>query len=283
MKLYIQSNKRQEIAAKIAASSFVKNGFDKKDIFFIEFEKFNILKKKIGKNYLRAGKIKSFKDDLQSFTFLRFAAPKINGFKDKILVIDPDVFALKNTEFLEDLIKADDEICCTFINGKARSEIMFIDASKVKWDFEEIIEKIFNLELDYKDLINLQFEENRKIKKIDLNTFNSHDKIFKDTILLHTSKRETQPWKEGLKIDFSYDHSFKVSLFKIVKNFFNQIRNLNFSKNIFYQTYNRHPSEEVREMLRNLYLYALENNFIQKNDVDEAVENKFISSKFIKY
>ena len=30
-------------------------------------------------------------------------------------------------------------------------------------------------------------------------------------------------------------------------------------------------------MLRNLYLYALENNFIQKNDVDEAVENKFIS------
>ena len=65
---------------------------------------------------------------------------------------------------------------------------MFIDASKVKWDFEEIIEKIFNLELDYKDLINLQFEENRKIREIDLNTFNSHDKIFKDTILLHTSK-----------------------------------------------------------------------------------------------
>ena len=42
MKLYIQSNK--ERTKQIAASSFVKK-FYKKDIFFIEFEKFNILKK----------------------------------------------------------------------------------------------------------------------------------------------------------------------------------------------------------------------------------------------
>ena len=282
MKLYIQTNKRQEIAAKIAASSFVKNGFDKNDIFFIEFEKFNILKKKIGKNYLRAGKIKSFKDDLQSFTLLRFAAPKINGYKDKILVIDPDVFALKNTEPLQNLIGADDEICCTFIDGKARSEIMFIDASKVKWDFDSIIEKLFNLEIDYKDLINLNFENDRKIREIDLYTYNSHVSIFEKTFFLHTSNRQTQPWKEGLKIDFSYDHSLKIKLIRYLKNLSKQFKLNNFSKNIFHETYHKHPSNEVRKIIKNFYLFALKNGFITKHEVEKAINSNYLSSEFIK-
>ena len=95
-KIYIQQNKRQHLASKIAASSFVKNGFKKDNIFFIEFEKNEFLKAKIGRQYLRSGKIQIFRNDLQSFTLLRFLAPELNNFEDKILVIDPDVFAVRN-------------------------------------------------------------------------------------------------------------------------------------------------------------------------------------------
>ena len=41
---------------------------------------------------------------------------------------------------------------------------MIIDAQKVKWKFEEIINQVFNLKLDYSDLMNLSFDKNIKIK-----------------------------------------------------------------------------------------------------------------------
>tara|TARA_B100000035_G_C20984094_1_gene546895 strand:- start:299 stop:1150 length:852 start_codon:yes stop_codon:yes gene_type:complete len=282
MKLYIQTNKRQEIAAKIAASSFVKNGFNKENIFFIDFEKINVLKNKLNKKYIRSGVIRNFKDDLQSFTLLRFAAPQINGYKDKILVIDPDVFAVKNINPIYNVIKNDDEICCTYINGYARSEVMFIDASKVKWNFDELIEMIFDHKIDYKDLINLNFEKKYKIREIDLSIYNSHDDILENTLLLHTSNRNTQPWKEGLKIDFSYDYNFQIRLNKFIKYFFKQLKNLDFKNNIFIEKYEKHPSKIVTDTIRNFYFYALNNNFFNKDDIDLAIKNKFFSPKFLK-
>lgn len=281
MKLYIQTNKRQEIAAKIAASSFVKNGFDRDNIFFIDFEKINVLKNKLNKKYLRSGVIREFKDDLQSFTLLRFAAPQINGYKDKILVIDPDVFAVKNINPLYKVINHNDEICCTYINGYARSEVMFIDASKVKWNFDELIEMIFDHKIDYKDLINLNFEKKYKIKEIDLSIYNSHDKISENTLLLHTSNRNTQPWKEGLKIDFSYDYNLQIRFNKFIKYFLKQLKNLDFKNNIFVEKYEKHPSKVVKDTIKNFYFYALNNNFFNKDDINMAIKNKFFSSKFL--
>ena len=47
--------------------------------------------------------------------------------------------------------------------------------------------------------MNLSFDQNLKIKKIN-NKFNSHDFIDEETVLLHTTNRLTQPWKEGKKL-----------------------------------------------------------------------------------
>ena len=55
MKVLIQSNKFQELAAKVSKYSFIKNGF--KDVEIINIEDCDILKRNFGRKYLRNGKI----------------------------------------------------------------------------------------------------------------------------------------------------------------------------------------------------------------------------------
>ena len=167
MRLYIQKNNKQDLASKISAASFIQNGFKKENIFFLDFEKNDLLKSMIGKKYKRSGIIKYFKDDLQSFTLLRFLAPQQDNYNGKLLVIDPDVFALKKVDSILNILNDGEDLACTYIGDNARTEVMFINAQKVKWDFEKIIKKVFDLELDYTDLMNLSFDQNLKIKKLD--------------------------------------------------------------------------------------------------------------------
>jgi len=76
MKILIQRNNKQKLASKIAAASFIKQDISANDILFMEFENNALLNSKVGKKYLRKGKIKIFKNDLQSFTLLRFYGPE---------------------------------------------------------------------------------------------------------------------------------------------------------------------------------------------------------------
>lgn len=274
MKLYIQTNKRQEVAAKISASSFIKNGFNKENIFFMRLEDNKYLKNKFGKKYLRNGKLTTFKNDLQSFTLLRFFAPQMNNFSEKILIIDPDVFAIKNIDNLNNILSDEDDMCCTFIDGLARSEVMFVNAKKIRWNFEKIINDLFNLKIDYKDLINLKFENQKKIKKIDKNIFNCHDDFFDNTIFLHTSNRSTQPWKEGLQLEYD-KYSFFAKLKILIKKTFRKSNH----NNIFH--YTRHPNLKVIKIIKDFYIYGLKNNIISKNEVDNSIKKKYLSKIFI--
>ena len=165
MKILIQRNNKQKLASKIAAASFIKQGIPANDILFLEFENNALLNSKIGKKYLREGKIKIFKNDLQSFTLLRFYGPEFVHYKEKILIIDPDVFAIKNPKNISYFLDDNNSLACTFINHEPRSEVMLVNAEKVKWKFNEIIGKLFNLEIDYKDLMNLSFDKSLKIVK----------------------------------------------------------------------------------------------------------------------
>ena len=155
MKVYIQSNKYQRFAAKISAYSFERFGIKTQ---LLDFDDNEILRKYIGQKYLRNGNLRTYKDDLQSFTLLRFLAPEINSSNEIILVIDPDVFALKNPYEMINLIDNYD-IACTFKNNLPRSEVMLINNKNIKWEFEEICRMLFSKEIDYIDLINLNFDK----------------------------------------------------------------------------------------------------------------------------
>ena len=274
MKVFIQTNKQQYLASKVSAYSFKRFGLD---VELMNFEDNTHLKNFINKKYFRNKKFKIFKDDLQSFTLLRFLAPKLNNFNDYILVIDPDIFALKDPKILKNEIDNLHNVYCTFYNNSPRSEMMLIDAKKITWDFNYLINKLFNHNLDYQNLMNLSFDQNLKIKKIN-NKFNSHDFIDEETVLLHTTNRLTQPWKEGLKIDFER-HNFSYSLY--LKNLIKKYLNKDYDTSLLALNYQKHPDTKVINTVKNLFLEAKKEKFISEEEINLAINNKFVSNKIL--
>src|SRR6056300_207071 len=93
MEIYIQSNQKQHIASKVSSYSFSRFGL-KTNI--MKAENYEKLSEKFGESYIRNGRTKIFKNDLQSFTLLRFLAPQLSSNSDYILVIDPVIFAISD-------------------------------------------------------------------------------------------------------------------------------------------------------------------------------------------
>lgn len=275
LKIYIQSNPQQELAAKISLFSFKKYGFNNVEI--LKLHEFNSLKNKFGKKYLRHGKLVKYDPrDLQSFTFLRFVPPKIHN--DFCLVIDPDVFAVKDpTEELKNIINYNKfKILCTIKNGNFKSEVTFLNCDKFNlWNFDDLIEEMFLGKIDYQEVINFNFLNKNNIGKLNEN-FNVWDKIDGDTILLHTTNRITQPWKEGLKVDFKV----YTSKYNYLKNFIKKAVGLNYNKKIFAKNYIQHPNSKVNNFVRNIFKEAIDSDFINSEEINYSLENNFISKNF---
>ena len=272
MNIYIQTNSKQFLASKVSAYSFIRFGHNVK---LMNFEESEILKKYLGKKYLRSGKLKTYENDLQSFTPLRFLAPILNNNKDLILVIDPDIFAISDPKIILDNVNDDYDLYCTSYNQILRSEMMLINSKKIQCNFEKIIKELFEFKIDYKDLMSLSFDPSLKIKIID-NKFNSHDKITDDTVLLHTTNRITQPWKESLIIDFDKGNS---TIFNYFKNITKKTLGMKFDRNIIQSKYQKHPDHKVLNAIKTIFLEAKRNNFITEQEIQFAIKNKFISEK----
>ena len=94
--VFIQANARQMLGAKISAESFRKasKAPDSFDVAIMDAEDYPRLMRK-GQSILRAGVVRQWDpDDLQSFTPLRFAPPKLMGYQGKAVVVDPDCFGV---------------------------------------------------------------------------------------------------------------------------------------------------------------------------------------------
>ena len=224
MKIYIQSNRFQGIAAKVSSETFNSFGHSSEIIYV---ENFNEITKYFGRKYLRKGKEKIFKDDLQSFTLLRFLIPELTKSEEPILIIDPDIFAIKDPITILEDVKNDKKLYCTFQNKKPRTEVMVLNPKHKLWNFEKILEDLFDFKIDYSDLFKLNFLDHNILGKLD-DKYNSLDEIKDNTVLLHTTNRKTQPWKEGLQIDFEI-HATK---FNILYNTFKKVIGLNHNRNI---------------------------------------------------
>ena len=56
------------------------------------------------------------------------------------------------------------DIYCTKINGKLRTEVMILNLKNNIWHFDSLIDDLFSKRIDYSDLINLKFLNDKKIK-----------------------------------------------------------------------------------------------------------------------
>ena len=276
MKVYIQSNKKQHVAAKVSQFTFKKFNLDAEIVLIEECDFF---KEIINKTHLRNGKKTIFKDDLQSFTLLRFYISTIHKGSEDYLIVDPDVFALKDPKISRNLTKKKNSLLCTFYKNKPRSEVMYFDQVEECWNFDQIIKDLLDFKLDYKDLINLNFKnQNLNISEIE-KIYNEHDVIKPETVLLHTTKRITQPWKLNLEIDFERNISKKNIFINRIKKFLK----LKYNEEFLSKNYLMHDNQDVFKFVAKIFLEAINQGAISKSEIEESISNKYLSQKFIDY
>jgi lipopolysaccharide biosynthesis glycosyltransferase len=274
MKIFIQSNKFQYTAAKVAKFSFERFGYT---IEIVNFEEHEILTKRIGEKYLRKGKIKIFKNDLQSFTLLRFLIPQLAKPNDKIAIIDPDVFALQPLNKLQEITNVENKIFCTFYNGIPRSEVMIGKAKNFYLNFNQLIYDLFELKIDYDDIMSLRVYKESELVEIP-QAYNQHDQINNGTFILHTTNRISQPWKLGLKIDFDRHLSSKTKIINYLKKYLFFPYNKSFVSNY----YIKHESKEVYNLILELFKEAVNKNYINKSELEKSVQEGFVGINFFK-
>ena len=209
--VFIQANARQMLGAKISALSYKKasrrpDSFNVRIIDAAEYPRLMA----DGQSILRAGHVRAWDpDDLQSFTPLRFAPPKMMKWKGKAVVTDPDCFGVGDIADLFDhdmgakAVMAVPRPGHNKRNDYVATSVMLLDCAALKhWDIDQDLDDLFAQRFDYIDWIELKREDPATIGFL-APEWNDFDRLTANTKILHTTKRRTQPWKAGLPIDYT--------------------------------------------------------------------------------
>ena len=210
--VFIHTNDKQMVGAIVGRFSLKRTSAnpDAFDVRIIRREDFDFFEAYQGRPFLRAGTWRNWdNDDLQSFTPLRFMPPELMGYEGRAIVIDPDVFAVRD---INELFERDMEGRAIFAKPRpghndrpdyVASSVMLLDCARLThWNVREWFERMFRGELDYDDWITLATEPRETIGFLEP-YWNDFDRLTPETRLIHNTKRRTQPWKTGLPIDFT--------------------------------------------------------------------------------
>lgn len=209
--VFIQANARQMLGAKISALSYKKasarpDSFNVRTVDAAEYPRLTAS----GQSILRGGHVRAWDpDDLQSFTPLRFAPPKMMGWKGKAVVTDPDCFGVGDVADLLDRDMGGKAVMAVPRPGHNKrndyvaTSVMLLDCAKLRhWDIDQDLDDLFAQRFDYIDWIELKREDPATIGFLEPE-WNDFDQLTPETKILHTTKRRTQPWKAGLPIDYT--------------------------------------------------------------------------------
>lgn len=211
-RVFVQANARMVLPARVAAYSFARWSRDG-DVIAPELmlvEECRELVACEGRIYRENGRPLRFHcDDLCSFMPTRMAGAQRAGYRGRALVIDPDVFALRDPL---PLLKCDMQGRAILAKrappyrlGPYDSSIMLIDAGRLRhWDFATLVERMFAGDLDYGAWERLALEDPDSVGDLD-DAWNSMDSLDEHTRFLHTTNYRTWPWKTGLGVEFWED------------------------------------------------------------------------------
>lgn len=280
MKVIILTNNQQYFGALISKYSFIQNSsLNERNIEILNInESYPSLAECDGETYYRNGVLKNFDiNDLQSFTISRFFVPEHCNYKGKILAVDPDIFCVNNYLNYLSNIFSDHNSNFQILAKKGKnlneweSSAMVMNCDLLKdFNSKDIISRLFKKKnLDYNDLMKLKMPE-LKILQLD-EAMNSFDKLNSQTLLLHNTNRITQPWKEGLPINFIYHNQnikshIKFSIKKILK--------LN--------KFKRHPDKNQIYFFLYLVCCALKENFIDTATIENEIQKKNVRQDLLK-
>jgi len=269
MKIFICSNENQFIGAKVAKNSIIqRSNYSEDDVQIILESGVSQFNHFFSKPYLRGGRMTMFdKHDMQSFTLLRFYIPELMGYQGRALVIDPDIFLIKNgLEQLENFSFDSAPIYARkgLQKNSWGSSVLLLSCENLKhWSLKSFVEGLHQGQIDYDDLMNLRLEQSVATLETKWNEF---DDIKPETLLLHTTEKLTQPWRAGLKLN-----SFIPPLFKFIPRA--PIYKI-FGKDL---TIGReHPSLEVTQFFFKELSKCISENIISIDEIDSGIEKKFL-------
>jgi hypothetical protein len=268
--IFIHTNEKQIVGALVSEYSFKRFAADPDafDVRLVETRSYDWMKAYEGKLYLRDGlKRQWLNEDLQSFTVLRFAPPQLMDYHGRSLVVDPDVFCISN---INDLLTRDMKGTSLMARHRAgtkeqvwASSVMLLDNQKLMhWKLRENFEEMFEFKRDYMKWITLQLEPQNAIGLLET-VWNDFDKLTPDTRMIHNTKRQTQPWKSGLPVDFRAPES---SGNWTPKNVYHRVRRALFGEYGMMGTYKRHPDPNQERLF-----FGLLRECYDKGIVNEAM------------
>ncbi len=288
--VFIHTNHKQMLGAIISRYSLQRNSAqaDQFEVKFIEVRDFPAMAEREGQKYLRDREMRPWlNNDLQSFTPLRFAPPQLMNYEGRAVVMDPDIFAVGD---ILELLSRDMEgaaIMCRPKSGRKgrkgayASSVMLLDCAKLRhWQFENNFAEMFEAAdgkpggRDYMDWVSLKLEDPATIGWFE-NEWNDFDNLGANTKLLHNTKRKTQPWKTGIKIDYRPADTFQ--LFP-PRHWFRRARRALFGDYKFAGTYATHPDPRQEKFFFGLVRECLENGVISEAQLRDEIEQGHLRS-----
>ena len=272
-RVFIHTNHKQMIGARVSAYSLKRNSAhpERFQVQIIATQDHSFLQAREGQLYLRGGERRPWlNDDLQSFTPLRFMPPQLMDYQGRAVVIDPDVFAVGDILELLARDMAGKSILCRRRPGAKgwASSVMLLDCEKLRhWDGQRDFDALFEFAFDYQDWVTLKREDERTIGLLEEH-WNDFDRLTPDTRLLHNTKRQTQPWKTGLPVDFR--PAEKLRLFP-PKGWIKRLRRQVFGEYAFLGTYKPHPDPHQERFFFGLLREMLDAGEITEAELREAM------------
>jgi len=210
--VFVHTNHRQLVGALVSQHSMRRGSrhADRFDVRILDTRDFPYLRAREGQTYLREGRDALWRhDDLQSFTPLRFLPPELMEYRGRALVVDPDVFAVGDVyELLSRDMQGKAVLCRARSGSKGRSggmasSVMLLDCARLRhWRCERDFGELFEGRRDYMDWICLKLEPRESLGLLE-DEWNDFDRLSPRTKMVHNTKRQTQPWKTGLPVDFT--------------------------------------------------------------------------------
>ncbi len=265
-RVFIQTNEEQYLGALVAAYALKRNSrhADQFEVEILHYKDFPWLHAKEGQTFLRGTERRIWKkDDLQSFTPLRFAPPKLMNYAGRSVVIDPDCFAVGDVwELLSRDMRGKALMCrvrppLKDLPAYRASSVMLLENSKLThWDAERTFNDLFEFKADYMKWVKLQYEPDETVGMLE-NEWNDFDHLTPATKILHTTYRRTQPWKTGLPVDFTVRPKAKSVL--------KQLKNLIKPKPPKSETYLPHPDPNQERLFFGLLAECLEKGLVTED------------------
>ncbi len=263
-KVFIQTNDEQYLGAQVAAYALRRNSrnSDKFSVELLHSRDIPWLKDRIGQKFLRGAEQRVWKkDDLQSFTPVRFMPPKLMNYQGRAVVIDPDCFALADIwELFSRDMNGKALMCCwrpgfKDLPGYRASSVMLLDNARLRhWDAEKTFGELFEFKKDYMKWIKLEYEPDDTVGLLEPE-WNDFDRLTPQTRILHNTYRRTQPWKTGLPVDFTV-RTRKKGLQGMAKKAVKAVKRL--AKGNKPDLYRPHPDRKQEQLFFTLVRECLE-------------------------